>query len=264
MGVGNLGAALVKRMLQAGVPPTDILLVQRGVQGDEQSVERYGCRLVAALPVDARFSADDVVILAVKPQDAEAACPALRVALDPDTLVVSVMAGVRVARLENYLGRCKIVRTMPNLGAAVGESASVFFCSKAVAHTDAEKIDTIMGALGRSWQVYNEELIDVATAVAGSGPAYLCFLAEQMESVAQEFGFSSEIAHQLILQTFRGTTSFLEEEQLSFAELRSKVTSPAGTTMAALAVLTDRMTDEALKDAVRAAFRRAVELGSKA
>jgi pyrroline-5-carboxylate reductase len=263
VGVGNLGTALVQRVLQAGIPAKDVLLVQRGAEGDGDTMQRYGCRMVATIPADIRFSAEDIVIIAVKPQDAEAACHPLRPAMNPDTIVLSVMAGVRVSRLESYLGRCKIVRSMPNLGAAVGESASVFFCGKAVVPSDLERIEKIICAMGRSWQVHDEELVDVATAVAGSGPAYLCFLAEQMESVAQECGFSPEIAHQLILQTFRGTTAYLEEAQLSFAELRSKVTSPAGTTMAALSVLADRMADQAFKDAVRAAFRRAVELGNK-
>jgi pyrroline-5-carboxylate reductase len=253
-------------MLQAGIPPTDIQLVQRVSEGnagdDECSQQRFGCRVATGLPAHTSFSAGDLVIIAVKPQDAETACPALKPAISPDTLVLSVMAGVRVARLESYLGRCKIVRAMPNLGAAVGESASVFFCNESVASAEIEKIQTLFGTIGRSWQVYNEELVDVATAVAGSGPAYLCFLAEQMESVAQECGFSQEVAHQLVLQTFRGTAAYLEETQLSFTQLRAKVASPAGTTMAALSVLTERMTDEALKEALRAAFRRAVELGN--
>lgn len=159
VGVGNLGSTLVQRVLQAGLPPQEVLLIQRGAEedgeSDGQTPQRYGCRMVASLPADVHFSAEDVVIIAVKPQDAEPACRLLRHAINPDTVVLSVMAGVRVSRLESFLGVCKVVRSMPNLGAAVGESASVFFCSKAVVPADLERIEKIIGTMGRSWQQWS-------------------------------------------------------------------------------------------------------------
>jgi pyrroline-5-carboxylate reductase len=110
--------------------------------------------------------------------------------------------------------------------------------------------------------VEREEVLDVITAVAGSGPAYLCWLGEQIEHVATEYGICQSDAHAIVLQTFRGTALYLEQSGLTFGELRRRVTSPQGTTAAAISVLTERSVDRSVQDAVTAACKRAQELGT--
>jgi pyrroline-5-carboxylate reductase len=179
----------------------------------------------------------------------------------PDVAVVSVMAGISVARLGALLGHSKIVRAMPNLGAAVGESATVYFASPEVDPEACLSVERFLCSIGRAWRVQDERLVDAATAVAGSGPAYICWLAEQMEGVARELGISEHEAGAVVLQTLKATCSYLENSGQSFAELRTRVTSPGGTTAAALTLLEQCDASAIMQDAIRAAFRRARELG---
>ena len=151
---------------------------------------------------------------------------------------------------------------MPNLGASISESATAYYPSLEITPEDLARIERIIAAMGKGWRVADESLIDVATAVAGSGPAYVCWLAEQVEQVAVEFGISPNDAHAIVLQTFRGALLYLEHSQLSFSELRKRVTSPHGTTAAALAILSQSQVDLVIQAAIKAALRRAQELGA--
>ena len=261
VGVGNLGLAIVRSLLNSGRTSDELLLVERNPNDRRTLEELFQCEVVGELPQGTRLDAGDVFILAIKPQDAEASCAAVPGVLHPGSLVLSVMAGVSTTRLSQWLDHAKIIRAMPNLGASINESATAYFPTTDVTEQDLERIQRIITALGKGWRVDKESLIDVATAVAGSGPAYVCWLAEQVEKVALEFGISPEDAHAIVLQTFRGALLYLEHSKLSFAELRERVTSPHGTTAAALSVLQDSGGDVVVRDAVRAAFRRAQELG---
>jgi pyrroline-5-carboxylate reductase len=152
---------------------------------------------------------------------------------------------------------------MPNLGASIEESATgYYYCGDTLTPSDVEHVESLISHLGKRWRVEREELIDAVTAVAGSGPAYLCWLGEQIERVAIEFGISPEDAHAIVLQTFRGTALYLEQSGQTFSELRRRVTSPQGTTDAAISVLSERSADVVVREAVGAACKRARELGS--
>jgi pyrroline-5-carboxylate reductase len=149
---------------------------------------------------------------------------------------------------------------MPTLGAIVGESATAYFVSSNVSDAHLAHAEYLIAALGKSWRVSDERLIDLSTAVAGSGPAYLCWLGEQMESVARKQGLSDADAHALVLQTFKGAVAYIEHSGDSFASLRERVTSPHGTTAAALSTLSARDAADIVKAAVDAAFARAQQL----
>jgi pyrroline-5-carboxylate reductase len=153
---------------------------------------------------------------------------------------------------------------MPNLGARVRESATTYFVPSSFSSEQEKRVEQVVRSCGQSWKVEREELIDVATAVAGSGPAYVCWLGEQIESVARECGLPTGDAHALVLQTLKGAVAYLEADGATFAELRERVTSPNGTTAAALEVLRSAEADVIVRRAIRAAFDRAVELGSGA
>jgi pyrroline-5-carboxylate reductase len=257
VGVGNLGSVLAQSLLAHGVPREDIILVARNKSKHDEIHEVVGCR-----PVDLpRLSDKDILIIAVKPQDMGDACDSIRHSLSSETVVLSVMAGVSCGALEERLNHRAIARAMPNLGARVRESATAFFLPNSLTAAQVDIVEKVIMSCGRGWRVDREELVDVATAVAGSGPAYICWLAEQMEIVARDSGIAPGDAHALVLQTLKGAVSYLEHDGATFAELRARVTSPNGTTAAALATLEESSAHTIVRDAVRAAIHRAIELG---
>jgi pyrroline-5-carboxylate reductase len=183
--------------------------------------------------------------------------------VSPEAVILSVMAGVRIDTLADIFKTKRIVRAMPNLGASIDESATgYYYCGNSLTPSEVEHVESLISRFGKRWRVAREELIDAITAVAGSGPAYLCWLGEQIECVAIEFGISQEDAHAIVLQTFRGTALYLEQSGQTFSELRRRVTSPQGTTAAAISVLTERAADSSVRDAISAACHRARELGA--
>jgi pyrroline-5-carboxylate reductase len=243
--------------------PKEIVLVER-TSGDRDALKaQHGCHVIPELSPDYRVNAQDLLILSVKPQDAYLACSKIAPFLSPDAVVLSVMAGVRIDTLSDILNTKRIVRAMPNVGAAIDESATgYYYCCNTLAPADVEHVESLISRLGKRWRVEREEMIDVMTAIAGSGPAYLCWLGEQIERVAIECGISHEDAHAIVLQTFRGTSLYLEQSGLTFSELRRRVTSPQGTTAAAISVLDESSADTTVRFAVGAAFKRAQELGA--
>jgi len=262
VGVGNLGSAIA-RSLTHSYAPKDIVLVERSAEARAALKARHGCEVIGELSSDHRVEEGDLLIFSVKPQDAVATCASVAPHVSSKAVILSFMAGVRIETLANILNTRRIVRAMPNLGASIDESATgYYYCGETLASSDVEHVESLLSRLGKKWRVDREELIDVVTAVAGSGPAYLCWLGEQIERVALECGISERDAHAMILQTFRGTALYLEQSALSFAELRSRVTSPQGTTHAALTVLSEREAAESLQEAVVAAVRRGQALGA--
>jgi pyrroline-5-carboxylate reductase len=261
IGIGNLGSALVERIIGAGAATEDLILVHRHAAKHDELGTRFGCRIVGSLPHIESCEALDLIVLAVKPQDADEACRDIRPFVSERTVVLSVMAGITLARLSHLVGHNKIARAMPTLGAVVSESATTFFCNETLSVQECALVEQFLSSCGRCWRVAREELIDVATAVAGSGPAYFCWMAEQIEAVAIEAGFSREEAHQIIVQTLQGTATYLKSTATPFAVLRQRVTSQGGTTHAATSLLQRHEADVVVKEAVRAALRRARELG---
>jgi pyrroline-5-carboxylate reductase len=258
VGVGNLGFAVAQRLLAAGVPSSALTLVTRGSDGSNAR-----CRELGLQPQDvSQIAGSNTVIMAVKPQDSGEVSRALGPFLDQDAVVLSLMAGVSVVALEQSTGHKSIARAMPNLGAMVGESATTYYISSSMIAEHIERVEFVVSSLGRSWRVESEELIDLATAVAGSGPAYLCWLGEHIERVARDHGLSDADTHAIVLQTFKGTVAYLEASSETFHRLRTRVTSPQGTTAAAVSLLEQNEADKSIREAVTAAFVRAKELGA--
>jgi len=198
--------------------PKDIVLVERASEDRQTLTAQHGCHVDSELSEGLRVGAGDLLILSVKPQDAAVACSNLAPFVSPDALILSVMAGVRIDTLAAIFHTKRIVRAMPNLGASIEESATgYYYCGATLTPSDVEHVESLISHLGKRWRVEREELIDAITAVAGSGPAYLCWLGEQIERVAIEFGISQEDAHALVLQTFRGTTLYLEQSGQTFS-----------------------------------------------
>jgi pyrroline-5-carboxylate reductase len=257
VGVGNLGGALAELLLVAGFCRDDMVLVTRE---SERSVAR--CARLGLEPQKFDLLRNlDVLVVTVKPQDAAAVCEQLRPVLAQDAVVLSMMAGVRCEVVKELTGHAAVARAMPNLGAVVGESATAYYVPNECTAAQAALVERVVKVCGRIYRVDQEELLDLATAVAGSGPAYLCWLGEQIEHVAVAEGFSPNEAHSIVLQTFKGAVAYLEHGGESFSEMRARVTSPHGTTAAALEVLSKSQADEAFRGAVRAALERSRSLG---
>jgi pyrroline-5-carboxylate reductase len=203
----------------------------------------------------------DAVVLAVKPQSLKQVCGELLPHLHGE-LVVSIAAGIRIASLSRWLnGHQRIVRTMPNTPALIGQGVTGLYAPTHLAASDVATATGLMLSTGVVVRVKDEVMIDAVTAVSGSGPAYVFHWIESMLAAATDAGFSEADARTLVLGTLKGATALAEASDESPAVLRERVTSKGGTTAAALAVLNDRNVSAAILEAVRAAKNRGAELG---
>lgn len=263
VGCGNMGFAMLRGWLDEGTLTPDKVHV---VEPTEALLDRARAR-----GVHAHSSADDlpetlkpdIVILAVKPQMMDTVIGGYKRFSEPGTVFVSVAAGVPVARFEAALGAdTSIVRVMPNTPAAVGEGMMVMCANAATTDDQTATVERLMAASGKVARVDDEALMDAVTAVSGSGPAYLFHLIETLRDAARSVGLPDEIAGELALQTVYGAASYARQSGEDPGTLREQVTSPNGTTAAALSVLMRPDGLSALvEEAVRAARDRSIELG---
>jgi pyrroline-5-carboxylate reductase len=202
-----------------------------------------------------------IVVLSVKPQVLSTVCADLKGKLRSSTLVVSIVAGGRIASMAAGLGHNAIVRTMPNTPAQVGEGMTVWTATDAVTHTQREQAGAILGALGKQLYVEDEEFLDKATAVSGSGPGYVFLLMEALIDAAVHLGWSRADAREMVIQTVKGAAMFAERSLVHPAEMRNLVTSPGGTTADAIYQLDKGGFRTVLSKAVLAAYQRSVALG---
>jgi pyrroline-5-carboxylate reductase len=257
VGAGNLGTVVAKSLISHELSSDAVSLVTRDRSKNDLIHHAVGIR-PSSLP---SLTDEDMVVLTVKPQDAGTLGDTLREHLPPKVVILSMMAGVSIATLTDQLNHSYVARAMPNLGARVRESATTYYVPHYFSTEQEHRVERVTRSCGQAWKVEREELIDLATAVAGSGPAYLCWLGEQIEAVAKDCGLPGGDAHAIVLQTLKGAVAYLETDGASFAQLRERVTSPHGTTAAALEVLRHGEADEVVRRAIRAAFERAIELG---
>jgi pyrroline-5-carboxylate reductase len=255
VGGGNMGTALARGLLGAGWSPDSFGVVE----ADATRRSSLGADLpeidVRADPVPA-----DGAVIAVKPSDGEGACSSLA-GIDVRR-VVSVMAGVPLARLESWLGPdVAVVRAMPNVPALVGAAMTAISGGFAADTDDLEWAEEVLGAVGHVVRV-PEASLDAVTGLSGSGPAYLFYVAEAMVRAGVGVGLPEAVSRELVIQTFVGSARLLLESGEAPELLRSRVTSPGGTTEAGLAVLADRDVAEAFSEAVARATERSRDLGS--
>lgn len=260
VGAGKMGGAMLTGWLERGLPADGVTVVDPALGPEMQALrERTGFRHVT--DAGEIGGSPEVLVLAVKPQQMGAALPKVAAVTGPETIVISVAAGTRIATLAGALGPGPIVRMMPNTPAQVGMGMSVGVGSPAVTAAHRATVTALMDAVGTTAWVEDEGLMDAVTAVSGSGPAYVFLLAEVMTEAARAAGLPDDLAALLARQTVAGAGALLAASPLDPATLRKNVTSPGGTTAAALAVL---MAEGALQplmtDAVAAAARRSREL----
>lgn len=260
IGAGRMGGALLRGWLDLGVSPEHVLVLEPAPGADLQALcDEKGVALNPQPP----YRPADVLVLAIKPQMLDEAAGELALHLAPDTLVLSIMAGKTIADIAARLpGAESIVRSMPNTPAAVGRGVTGAVASAGVSPTQRQCAQALLSAVGGVVWLDNEGLIDAVTAVSGSGPAYVFLLAEALAEAGEEAGLPRDVAMKLARVTVEGAGELMYRDQATTpAQLRVNVTSPGGTTAAALDVLmgADGLTP-LLSRAVAAAKQRAAEL----
>jgi len=203
----------------------------------------------------------DIIILAIKPQNLAEIMADIKGHFKAGQLVISIIAGARIDTLRAGLDHKAVVRVMPNTPAQIGEGMSVWTATLEVTEAQKKVTGNILGSMGKQIYLDDEKYLDMATAVSGSGPAYFFFFVEALVEAAVQIGLSREVAEQLALQTFVGSAQLLQKSDRSPADLRKQVTSPGGTTAAAIARFEQGGLHKLVLDAVMAALNRAKELG---
>lgn len=260
VGAGKMGGAMLEGWLAKGLPGPEITVIDPAIS---QPMREICARenVILNPPPDV-VPAPDILVLAIKPQTLGEAAPALAPLVGPGTLVVSVLAGKTVADLRAALpGAEAIIRAMPNLPASIGRGATGAYASPEVTQLQRAAADGLLAAVGTVEWVAQEGLVDAVTGVSGSGPAYVFHMVECLARAGREAGLPEDVAMRLARQTVAGAGALLAQSPLAAEELRRNVTSPGGTTAAALEVL---MAEDGLaplmERAVAAAARRAGEL----
>jgi pyrroline-5-carboxylate reductase len=230
----------------------------RAARRDELAAT-HGVRTTAS-NVDAVRGAD-VVVLGIKPQMLKRVGAELAPVLREGQLVISVIAGATTAALANVLRHQALVRAMPNTPAQLGQGMTVWYATPAVSTTQREHAAALLTSLGHQLEVEDERFVAMATAVSGTGPAYVFLVMEALIDAAVHLGFPRHVAHDLVIETLEGSTSFAKASGMHPAQLRNMVTSPGGTSAAAIAELERGRLRTVLSEAVWAAYRRTDELG---
>ena len=256
LGCGKMGSAMLQGWLAGGLPASSVWVLE---PHPSDWLKATGVRLNEALP-----DTPAIVLIAVKPQMMAAALPGLAAMGDGKTLFLSIAAGTTIAYYESVLGAATpIIRAMPNTPAAVGRGISAITGNAYASAADLDLAEALLSAVGQVVRLDGEHQMDAVTAVSGSGPAYVFHLIEALAAAGEAEGLSGPLAMQLARATVTGAGELAHLAPESAAQLRINVTSPSGTTAAALAVLMDEGTGfpSLLKRAVKAAADRGRELG---
>ena len=257
IGGGNMAEAIFAKLEQLKL---DIIVVQRNMEKRTRLAIKYPfIRCISVL--DFTPEEDDILVLAVKPQDAKQACSALP---DIRCTIVSVMAGVSIGTINRWLNNPKIARVMANTPALIGSGATGIHFSPEVENAHKKIIKSIFSTIGKNYILKDENAVDKMTAIAASAPAYLFYFAESMIDVAiKQFQFSEAKAKAITLQVLKGSIDMIENNpELSIKQLRTQVTSKNGTTEQAINVFIRANLPEIIKQAEIACYNRAKELGN--
>ncbi|MGZ9160691.1 MAG: pyrroline-5-carboxylate reductase [Candidatus Limnocylindrales bacterium] len=262
VGSGVMAEAMIGGLLRGELVTPAQVVASHPRQERREALEReYGIRTVAA-NADAVRDAD-VILLGIKPQMLERVGRDIGPHLRRGQLVLSVLAGATTKALIGMLGHDQVVRSMPNTPARLGKGVSVWYATPQTTEEQRAQAGALLGALGHQLEVDDEKMVAMATAVSGTGPTYVFLVMEALIDAAVHLGFPRHVAHDLVIETLEGSTLFAKQSGLHPAELRNMVTSPGGTSAAALHALESGRLRTVMSDAVWAAFRRTVELGDQ-
>ncbi|MCS7061601.1 MAG: pyrroline-5-carboxylate reductase [Anaerolineae bacterium] len=264
IGGGVMGEAITKSLLRGGLTRPDGIIIAEPLEARRAKLaDDFGVHVTAS-NIEA-VSGAQVVILSVKPQIMSGVLRGMRGHVAPDTLVISIAAGVSIRRIAEGLGDGHpIVRAMPNTPAQIGEGITGWTCTPAVTEAQREQARVILQCMGKEVFFEDEHYLDMVTAISGTGPAYVFLFMEALIDVGVHLGFSRAVAEYLVMQTVKGSVDYAIQSGQHVAQLRNQVTSPAGTTAEALYILEEGGLRTVLARAVWAAYERSVALGKKA
>jgi pyrroline-5-carboxylate reductase len=260
IGGGHMGQTYARSFIRAHIASAGQLTILEKSPEKAESLAAAQIGRVFSRAEDC-LSRADLIILAVKPQDSEALFQSIRPLLDPGQVLLSIMAGISIPTIREQLGVEKIIRAMPNLPAQIGRGMTVFTSSDEVTRIELVTVQNVLNATGKTLYVEREELLDAATAISGSGPAYVWFYMDALMEAARQMGFNEGEAELLVSQTFLGALELYQANNTSCPEWIRRVSSRGGTTEAALLVYRQTAFREDLIQGAQAALERARELG---
>jgi pyrroline-5-carboxylate reductase len=262
VGSGVMAEAMIAGLLRGQlVAPEQIIASHPRPERRDHLQAEYGIRVVADNP--AAIDGADVLLLGIKPQMLARVGREIGPSLRPGQVVLSILAGATTKALIATLGHDQVIRAMPNTPARLGRGVTVWYATPATTDEQRGQAATLLGALGTQIEVDDEKMVAMATAVSGTGPTYVFLVMEALIDAAVHLGFPRHLAHDLVVETLEGSTLFAKQSAMHPAELRNMVTSPGGTSAAALHELESGRLRTVLSEAVWAAFRRTVELGDQ-
>ena len=260
IGFGNMGQTYANSFMSSGfVGASDILILNK-VAVEEKNSFGIDTTNFYTEPNSQIFESD-ILILAVKPQDFKQLASEIKGFLNPEHVILSVMAGISIEAMQKALSVAKIVRSMPNIPTQIGEGMTVFCASNAVDRKELFIVQNLINTTGKSIYI-EKEMLNAATAVSGSGPAYVFYFMQAMIESAVKLGFSSSEAEFLVSQTFSGSVQLQNRSKLSNEAWIQRVASKGGTTEAALSIFNQKELKEIVVKGIESANARAIELGS--
>jgi len=268
IGGGNMGRALISGLIANGFKAEQITVVEANTATAQQLQNDLKVKIIPALEnIAFNFAKNNVLVLAIKPQDfniaAKALAPKLKHESAPSPMVLSIAAGIRLADMSRWLDHTRCVRAMPNTPALIGKGITGLFASTDISLEDRALAETICNAVGQSVWVSEEKLMDAVTAVSGSGPAYVFAFLEALQSAGEKLGLDAQAARKLAYATLEGATQLAQNSNESASILRERVTSKGGTTAAALEVLNQEGWHAILEKAIAAADQRGKVMGDE-
>jgi pyrroline-5-carboxylate reductase len=266
IGAGAMAEAMISGLLRESLAnPQDLLASDTRPERVQELHQKYNIQ--PFIDNKQATAQANVVVLSVKPQRLTDVLKALKGSIAPDAVVLSIVAGATIAKIGKGLGHNAIVRSMPNTPAQIGEGITVWIASDNVTDEQKETARTILSALGDQVSVDDESYLDMATALSGTGPAYVFIFMEAMIDAGVHLGFSRRVSEQLVVQTIKGSVSYYEmvkqKDDVHVAALRNQVTSPGGTSAEALYYLEKAGFRTAISRAIWAAYQRSLELGKE-
>jgi len=266
LGGGNMGRALIGGLLKEGLQAQQISVIETNSETASQLKKDFAITIINSIDAIALDeSKNNIVIMAIKPQDFKVAAQALsgKVHASAAPLILSIAAGIRTNDMSRWLGQTRCVRAMPNTPALIGKGITGLFAETTVNDADRNLAEVICNALGQTVWVAQEQLLDAVTALSGSGPAYVFAFLEALQASGEKLGLDSMTARKLAYATVEGASQLANHSVESASTLRERVTSKGGTTAAALAVLKNMDWQTTLEKALAAAAERSKTMGDE-
>ena len=261
IGGGNMGLTYAYGFLKSHMIDRENLYILEKSADKAEQLNALELGRVFGVPGD--YVADmDLIVLAVKPQDVTGLFNSIRTYILSQQLILSIMAGIKINTIVNGLGVPKVIRAMPNLPAQIGAGMTVYTSSPDVTRIELVTVQNLLSASGRSIYVEREDMINAATAISGSGPAYVFYFMQHLIDTAREMGFSQSESELLTYQTFKGAVELFNKHEISCQEWIKRVSSKGGTTEAAIQSFNESAIQRGINQGLKAALARAEQLSN--